>query len=358
MRNREAARYARLGGHHRGADRIGGRRRVRGARLPPRSGEPQSRRCLSPSRCSNNPRSSHFRKSSSSERFLPFARPTPRNTRIKIAPCLRTCGSPSTDATAAATTTYTPTNAPMRERRDVRCEGEVHIDLANANSASGKAAGQLGPLSTGTLQVKTSNLSFNRSTGEASTPAPVRISVSVADRGAAWESPTANAIRSCALTTTLNSSCSFAAHRRHARERDREQPRNTARRPYCSAQGARDGERGTRELVRGHVSVRARRGLSRPPRVAEGHPQIRSTEGGGKISVLAARFEAVLNPAGWVEHVVADGSGERSRTAAGTDHFSAAHAEFTMVPESNLTQDMNATGSVTAESKQAAIRVF
>ncbi len=57
--------------------------------------------------------------------------------------------------------------------QDVRCEGDVEIDLANANPASGKTAGQSGLLSTGTLEVKTSNLSFNRSTGEASTPAPV-----------------------------------------------------------------------------------------------------------------------------------------------------------------------------------------
>jgi lipopolysaccharide export system protein LptA len=87
--------------------------------------------------------------------------------------------------------------------------------------------------------------------------------------------------------------------------------------------------------------------------VAEGHPQMRSAEGGGKTSVTANRFEAVLNPAGWVEHVVAHGNIAGTRqTAAGTDRFWAAHAEFTMVPEKNLIQDMTATGDVRAESHQ------
>ena len=48
---------------------------------------------------------------------------------------------------------------------DVRCEGEVTIDMANARPAPGHSADP--------LQIKTSNLSFNHDTGEASTPAPV-----------------------------------------------------------------------------------------------------------------------------------------------------------------------------------------
>ena len=57
---------------------------------------------------------------------------------------------------------------------DVRCEGDVELDLASANPTCRAPEGRppgIRPM--GTLQVKTSNLSFNRNTGEASTPAPV-----------------------------------------------------------------------------------------------------------------------------------------------------------------------------------------
>ncbi len=237
--------------------------------------------------------------------------------------------------------------------QDVRCEGEVKIDLANANTASGKSAGQLGLLSTGTLQVKTSNLSFNRSTGEAFTPAPVEFQFpSGHGRGVGVSYSTSDSI----------------VRIDHDVEFDLNASDQTGGMPVIAAgssleirradhtvllKGPATVKEGVRELSADTFTVELDADYHARRAVAEGHPQIRSTEGGANISVLAARFEAVLNPAGWVEHVVADGniSGIR-RTAVGTDKFSAAHAEFTMVPQKNLIQDMNATGSVTAESHQ------
>ena len=110
---------------------------------------------------------------------------------------------------------------------------------------------------------------------------------------------------------------------------------------------------GARELSADSFSVELDADFHARRAVAEGHPQIRTAEGGGKISVSAAQLEAILNPAGWVEHVVADGNVTGTRqTAAGTDRFSAAHVEFVMVPQKNLIQDMTATGGVMAESHQ------
>jgi lipopolysaccharide export system protein LptA len=87
--------------------------------------------------------------------------------------------------------------------------------------------------------------------------------------------------------------------------------------------------------------------------VATGHPRLHTSEGAGEIAVSAAQFEAVLNPAGWVEHVAANGDVTGTRqTAAGTDRFSSSHVEFVMVPQTNLIQDMTATRGVTAESHQ------
>ena len=65
---------------------------------------------------------------------------------------------------------------------------------------------------------------------------------------------------------------------------------------------------GARELSADSFSVELDADYHARRAVAEGHPQIRTAEGGGKISVSAAQLEAVLNPAGWVERVAADGN--------------------------------------------------
>jgi lipopolysaccharide export system protein LptA len=233
--------------------------------------------------------------------------------------------------------------------QDVRCEGDVEIDLASANPA----AAQPGGLSTGSVQVKTSNLSFSQKTGEASTTAPVAfrfpsgqghgvgVSYSTKDsivrieQAVEFELNPSEQTGGMPVTATGNSL--------EIRRADR----------TVVLQGSAIVTEGARELsadtflVELDADDRARRA------VAEGHPQMRSAEGGGKTSVTANRFEAVLNPAGWVEHVVAHGNIAGTRqTAAGTDRFWAAHAEFTMVPEKNLIQDMTATGDVRVESHQ------
>jgi lipopolysaccharide export system protein LptA len=233
--------------------------------------------------------------------------------------------------------------------QDVRCEGDVEIDLANANPA----AAQPDNLSTGTVQVKTSNLSFNQSTGEASTTAPVEFrfpsgqghgvgvsystndSIVRIDQAVEFELNASEQTGGMPVTATGNSLEIRRADRTVVLEGS-----------AVVTEGARELSADT-FLVELDADYRARRA------VAEGHPQILSNEGGGKTVVTAERFEAVLSPAGWVEHVVAHGNIAGTRqTAAGTDRFSAAHAEFVMVPEKNLIQDMNATGDVRAESHQ------
>ena len=54
---------------------------------------------------------------------------------------------------------------------NVRCDKEVQIDMEGVNPAAGKPAAD-------SMHVKTSNLSFNKNTGEASTPAPVQFEFS------------------------------------------------------------------------------------------------------------------------------------------------------------------------------------
>ncbi len=244
---------------------------------------------------------------------------------------------------------------------DVRCEGDVELDLASANPTNGQKDGQTrgqtgnqpGLSSLGTLQVKTSNLSFNRDTGEASTPAPVE-----------FHFPSGEGRGVGASYSTSDSTVRVE----HGVEFDMGASEQTGGMPVTASGSSLEIRRndrtvvlkgpaivrqGARELSADSFSVELDSDFHARRAVAEGHPQIRAAEGGGKISVAAAQFEAVLNPAGWVEHVAADGNilGTR-QTAAGTDRFSASHVEFVMVPQKNLIQDMTATGSVTAESHQ------
>jgi lipopolysaccharide export system protein LptA len=230
---------------------------------------------------------------------------------------------------------------------DVRCEGEVTIDMANAHPAPDHSAD--------TLQIKTSNLSFNRNTGEASTPAPVEfhfptgqgrgvgVSYSTSDstvrveQGVQFE--LAASVQTGGMPVTATGSSL------ELRRGDR----------TLVLKGPATVQQGARELTADSFSIELDADNHARRAVAEGHPQIRASQGGGKISVSAARFEAILNPAGWVDHVVADGNIVGARqSAAGTDLFSAAHAEFVMLPQKNLIRDMTANGSVVAESRQGA----
>jgi lipopolysaccharide export system protein LptA len=242
---------------------------------------------------------------------------------------------------------------------DVRCEGEVELDLANANPISGQKGGQTdgqpGAHPVGSLQVRTSNLSFNRNTGEASTPAPVEFSFpSGKGRGVGASYSTSDAtvrvehgveFELAASDQTGGMPVTASGSSLEIRRADR----------TVVLKGPATVREGVRELSADSFSVELDSDFHARRALAQGNPQIRTAEGGGKIAIAAAQMEAILNPAGWVERVAADGniSGAR-QTATGTDRFSAAHVEFAMVPQKNLIQDMTATGSVTAEAHQGS----
>jgi lipopolysaccharide export system protein LptA len=229
----------------------------------------------------------------------------------------------------------------------VHCQGNVEIDMASAHPAPGHSAD--------VVQIKTSNLSFNSKTEEASTPAPVEfhfaggqgsgvgVSYSTSDSTVRLEQNVQFELAASDQTgglpvTAVGSSLVL-------RRADR----------TVVLEGPATVREGLRELTADRFSIELDQDNHARRAVAEGHPQIHTTEGGGKIAVNATRFEAILNPAGWVDHLVADGDIRGTRqTAAGTDRFSAAHTEFVMVPGKNLIQDMTAMGSVIAESHQGA----
>ena len=110
---------------------------------------------------------------------------------------------------------------------------------------------------------------------------------------------------------------------------------------------------GGRELSADRISIDLDAEFHARQAVAEGHPAIRSTDAKGEFTATADQFEATLDPAGWVETIVADGNVEGMHHAVDrSDHFSMAHAIFTMEPQHNALKTMTATGAVALDSQQ------
>ena len=230
---------------------------------------------------------------------------------------------------------------------DVRCEGQVQIDIAEAGAAPNQPA-------LPTLQVTTSNLSFNRNTGEASTPAPVQfqfaggqghgvgVSYSERDSVVRVEHNVEFALAASPRTGGMPVSATGSALEIHRNQHE------------VVLEGPAVVNQGTRQLAADRISVQLDSDNRAQKAIAEGHPQIHAEEGGGKVAVLSERIEVSLNPAGWMENIVLDGPVNATReSSSGADRFSAAKVEIAMLPGRNLAKELTATGSVVAESKQA-----
>ncbi len=246
---------------------------------------------------------------------------------------------------------------------DVRCEGEVQIDIGSPKSGPGKgnAPGE-------SLEVRTSKLLFNRNTGEASTQAPVEfrfaggngrgvgISYSTRDSTVRVEHSVEFNLAPSAATDGLPITATGASLEVRRNQRT------------VVLDGPALVRQGDRELSAGTISVELDTEYRAERAIAGGNPRIRAMEGGANEIVSAGRFEASLSAAGRVERIVADGQVSASRqTAAGSDRFSAAQVEFEMLPSGNLVKQMIATGGVEGESrkgtdsqslKTAALRVI
>jgi len=228
----------------------------------------------------------------------------------------------------------------------VRCEGDVLISVQGAGVAPGEPVDK-------SIEVKTSNLEFNRETGTASTPEPVEFRFPEGDG------------RGVGITYSTDSSI---VRIEHAVEFDVGSSERTGGIPVRASGSSLEirrndrmvllngpvvVRRGDRELTAARIFVSLDGNYHAERVSAEGRPSIRSTGGKGEFSFAADKYDALLTESGWVERVIADGNVEGSRqSAAGTDHFSTAHLELTMLPQHNLLREMTATGDVTAESQQ------
>jgi lipopolysaccharide export system protein LptA len=228
----------------------------------------------------------------------------------------------------------------------VRCAGEVQIDVQDARPASALAAGK-------PIEVKTRNLTFNRETGEASTPAAVEFSFAAGEGrgvGVVYSTHDATVRVEHAVEFDMAASERTGGLPVHVTGSSLEIRRKDHR---VVLEGPVIARQGDRELSADDISVVLDSDFHAQDAVAEGHPALQATENGAKFSVAADKFEALLSPAGWVKSVTADGNVTGSRqTSAGTDHFSASRVDFAMLPERNLIKDMTASGGVDADSRQ------
>jgi lipopolysaccharide export system protein LptA len=245
---------------------------------------------------------------------------------------------------------------------DVHCAGNVEIDIQGANPASGKPADKQ-------LQVTTSNLSFNRDTGEASTPekvefqspqghgsatgvsyssqtAVVRLEHNVAIEmipadGNANKAPKQSSDRSSVLATGVPVSATGSSLELRRNER------------VVVLNGPAVMKQGARELSAEKISMELDSTFHAQHLIAEGHPVVKSAENGATLNVAAEKFEGFLSPAGWMQRIIAAGNVNGSRAAkTGTDHFTAAQVEIAMQPERNLVREMTVKGGVTMDSHQ------
>jgi lipopolysaccharide export system protein LptA len=226
----------------------------------------------------------------------------------------------------------------------VRCEGDVQIELASANPPPGEADR--------TIHVTTRDLTFNRETGEASTPEPV-----------AFRFPQG---QGHAVGVTYSTQKSLVLLE-HDVQLDLAPSDRTSGLPVkvtgSSLEIRRDehkvvlyapahASQGSRELSADKITVDLDADFRAQHAVAEGHPVIHSAESGGKVTVSGNQFEAFLNPAGWIEKMLANGNVEGTREApAGTDHFSSGRVELAMAPQ-NVVRMMTTSGGTVLDSRQ------
>lgn len=233
------------------------------------------------------------------------------------------------------------------ESGGARCQGTVEIDISAAKPPGSGAANPA-------LKLVTSDLTFDRETGNASTAAPVQftfpggsgsgVGVDYSTRNATVRVEHAIRFQLAASQKTGGLPVTASGSSLEIHRDDRTAVLN----------GPVDVRQGERELSAQNVVVefdaanRARRVL------VQGQPEIRANENGGVVTASATQFEGLLNPAGWVERVIADKNVRATRQdKSGTNHFAAGHVEFAMVPQRNVIDNLTATDAVTAQWQQA-----
>lgn len=233
------------------------------------------------------------------------------------------------------------------EAGNVQCTGDVEIDMQGVTTEKG-SPGQ-------PVHVTTSNVTFNRETGEASTPAAVNLTFPGGQgHGVGLQYSSKKAM----LRLQRDVSLSMAASQKtgglpvNATAANLEFQRDDH---AIALGGPVVMHQGDRQLTADHVSISLDKQYHAQGISAEGNPVVSGSENGAAFTVSADKFEGTLDPNGAIQQITADGNVNARRNASGSeDHFSAARVDIAMAPGRNLLQQMTASGGVSAETTAGA----
>ncbi len=242
------------------------------------------------------------------------------------------------------------------------CAGEVQMDLESAEDAGqhpAQAPG--GNPAARVIHIGTSNVTFDRETGEARTDKPVDFRFPLGQGhavGVIYNSQQGLVRLERGVELTLASSNAAGGKRAQpvsltggSMEYRRDNRILRLRAPVHAQQGHR-------ELIAGELaleldeSLRARRLVAASePRGAQ--PELRSADLHGRSALSADRLVALFNPQGWLERIEAAGNVRgNSSGPSGEDHLEAQQLDAEMLPKQNQPRLLTATGGVKAQSKR------
>ncbi len=223
----------------------------------------------------------------------------------------------------------------------IRCQGPAQIEIESAETPDHHS----NP-SSRAIHVETSDVTFDRNSGEASTEAPATFQFPNGDGSATG------------LTYKSNPGLLRLEHKVEAQIRPAHNaagiPTNVSgsqliydRNTHTARlEGPAHARQGTHELSAQEMNLELDQDLHTRRAWARGKPELRSTEPASAELISADQFDSRLNPGGWIEGVIATGNVHGTKTsAAGADEFSAEQAQVAMEPKNNQPQTMKLTGN-------------
>ncbi len=221
----------------------------------------------------------------------------------------------------------------------IRCLGPAQIEIESAATPGHEIIDH-------TIHVQTSDVTFDRDSGEASTAAP-----------AVFQFPNGDG-RATGLTYKSNPGLLRLEHDVQLHFHNARNPKSLpteiigTRLDYyrethtARLQGPALARQGDREISAQEMNLELDKDLHTRRAWARGTPEYHAATSTESEFVAADEIDTNLNPAGWVEEATAKGNVRGTKTSpAGTDEFSAQQAQVIMDPKLNQPHSMKLTGA-------------
>ena len=221
----------------------------------------------------------------------------------------------------------------------IRCEGPAQMEIESADSPDHHPNERA-------IHVETSDVTFDRDSGEASTAALV-----------VFHFPNGDG-RATGLTYKSKPGLLRLEHSVEAQIRPAHNPAGIptnisgSRLDYdrnshtARLEGPAHARQGTREMIAQQMELELDKDLHTRRARARGKPELRTNDGPESGVITADAFDAQLNPAGWIESVSATGNIRGTKSGPkGNDEFSAQQAQVAMEPKSNQPLNMKLSGN-------------